>query len=227
MKKRTFYTELAYILGLIILAIGTALMERADFGVSMVVAPAYLLYLKLSQLFPFFTFGMAEYLLQGTLLVLMILILRQFRISYLFSFVTAVIYGFTLDGAMWIISLLPGTGITERILFYIFGLLACSLGVSLLFHTYISPEVYELWVKEMSDRGGINIHKYKTGYDCVSCLIAVLLSFLFFGFGHFEGVKLGTILCALINGFVIGLFTRILERIWVFQDELSLRKFFK
>lgn len=39
MKKRVFYTELAYILGLLVLAVGTAMMERADFGMSMVVAP--------------------------------------------------------------------------------------------------------------------------------------------------------------------------------------------
>ena len=227
MKKRIFYTELAYIMGMIILAIGTAFMERADFGVSMVVAPAYLLHLKLSQTLPFFSFGMAEYMLQGALLILMILILRRFRVSYLFSFVTAVIYGFTLDGAMWLIAFLPGAGMASRVAFYILGILGCALGVSLLFHTYISPEVYELWVKEMSGRFGIDIHKYKTGYDCVSCLIGILLSFLFFGFGHFEGVKLGTILCALVNGYTIGLCSRHLERVWEFRDGLSIRRLFE
>ncbi|MDF2988950.1 MAG: hypothetical protein K0R50_4460, partial [Eubacterium sp.] len=34
MMKRIFYTEHAYILGLLCLAWGTALMEAADFGVS-------------------------------------------------------------------------------------------------------------------------------------------------------------------------------------------------
>ena len=227
MKKKVFYKEIAYLLGLVILALGTALMERAEFGVSMVVAPAYLIYLKMSQSFSFFTFGMAEYLFQGCLLILMIILLRQFRTSYLFSFVTAVIYGFTLDGAMWIISFLPGTDIPARIIFYVVGLLGCSLGVSLLFHTYISPEVYELWVKEMSRRHNIDINRYKTGYDCVSCLIGVVLSFLFFGFGRFEGVKIGTILCALCNGFVIGRFTIVLEKMWIFKDGLSIKKLFQ
>lgn len=69
MKKRTFYTELAYILGLIVLAFSAALMEASDLGVSMIVAPAYLLHLKLSQTFAFFTFGMAEYTLQAALLI--------------------------------------------------------------------------------------------------------------------------------------------------------------
>ena len=41
-KKPVFYTELAYIAGIITLAVGTAFMAQADFGVSMVVAPAYI-----------------------------------------------------------------------------------------------------------------------------------------------------------------------------------------
>ena len=64
LMKKIFYTESAYVAGTVLLALGTALMEKADFGMSTVVAPAYLLYMKLSQSFPFFTFGMAEYTLQ-------------------------------------------------------------------------------------------------------------------------------------------------------------------
>ncbi len=227
MKRRVFYTEIAYILGLAVLALGTAMMERAGFGVSMVVAPAYLLYLKLSQSLPFFSFGMAEYLFQGLLLVAMAAILRRFRIAYLFSFVTAVVYGFMLDGAMALVALLPGAGIAARVAFYALGMLLCSLGVSMLFHSYVSPEAYELWVKEMSAWHGIEISKYKTGYDCASCLLGVVLSFIFFGFGHFEGVKLGTILCALLNGSIIGFFSRLLEGGWQFEDGLPLRRFFE
>ena len=48
MKKTMLYTELAYVLGMVGLSLSVALMTRADFGVSMVVAPAYLLYLKLN-----------------------------------------------------------------------------------------------------------------------------------------------------------------------------------
>ncbi len=54
MKKRTFYTEVSYIVGLISLSLATALTETAGFGVSMVVAPAYLLHLKFVSAFPFF-----------------------------------------------------------------------------------------------------------------------------------------------------------------------------
>ncbi|MCQ2432350.1 MAG: DUF6198 family protein [Clostridia bacterium] len=226
MKKRTFYAELAYILGLLILALGTALMERADFGMSMVVAPAYILHLKISQFLPFFSFGMAEYTFQAVLLLAMMIVLRQARLTYLFSFVTAVIYGFTLDGCMALIGLLPGGGMVLRVVFYFAGMLLCSLGVSLLFHTYIAPEAYELFVKEVSAKTKTDIHKFKTGYDIVSCLVSVLLSFLFFGFLHFEGVKLGTVFCALINGFIISLCAKFLEAHFSFADRFPLRKYF-
>lgn len=46
MKKRVFYTEMSYALGLIIMAFAAAFTEKADFGMSMVVAPAYILHLN-------------------------------------------------------------------------------------------------------------------------------------------------------------------------------------
>jgi len=226
MEKKTFPTELCYFLGHLTLGLGTAFMARADFGVSMVVAPAYILHLKISQFLPFFSFGMAEYTLQAVLLLLLGLFLRQFRRSYLFSFVTAVIYGFTLDGCILLLESLPFLHQAPALLHYFLGLLLCSLGISFFFHSYIPPEAYELFVKELSERYRIPVHRFKTGYDCVSCALSVLLSFLFFGFGHFEGVKLGTIFCALINGSVIGFISRYLEKHFCFRDALPLREYF-
>lgn len=227
MNKGIFYTEFAYILGLIGLAWGTAFMEAANFGVSMVVAPAYLIYLKLSQTLSFFSFGMAEYTLQAFLLITLMIVLRRFKTSYLFSFVTAVIYGFLLDGAMAIVVLLPYKFLAFRFALYFGGIIFCAAGVSLLFHTYISPEVYELFVKEASAKFRINIYKFKTCYDCISCLVGIALSFAFFGLWHFEGVKVGTIVCALINGWIISRFTHFFEKHWEFTDGLKIRCYFK
>lgn len=224
--KKVCFTELAYVFGILILAIGTAMMEKADFGMSMVVAPAYLLHLKLSQIFPFFSFGMAEYVFQAFLLIVLSIVLRRFKRSYLLSFVTAVIYGLVLDGAMLAIGLLPGDSIVLRIVWFVAGMVLCSVGVALLFHTYIAPEAYELFVKELAETHGWSIGTVKTVYDCTSCLIGILLSFAFFGFWHFEGVKLGTIFCALINGWLISMISRGLESLFAFEDALKLRNFF-
>ena len=201
-------------------------MERADFGMSMVVAPAYIIHLKLSEFLPFFSFGMAEYTLQAVLLIVMMIALRRFKLSYMFSFVTAVIYGFTLDGAIALVSLVGEIGIAMRVAFFIIGMIVCSIGVSMFFHTYISPEAYELFVKEISTKYHININKFKTGYDCVSCLISIALSFIFFGLWHFEGVKLGTVVCALVNGYTIGLCSKLFDKYFDFKDGLKIKKLF-
>lgn len=227
MKKTPFYAELAYVLGLILLAIGTAMMEKADFGVSMVVAPAYLVYLKINPILPAFSFGTAEYLLQLVLLAGLSIIRRRVKLGYLFSFITAFIYGLLLDGAMAITGMIAASPMVLRVVFYIAGMALCAAGVSLLFNTYIAPEAYELFVKEIAPLVHLPVHRFKTIYDLCSCAVAVALSFAFFGLGVFQGVKLGTLICALINGTLIGLFSRLWERCFSFRDGLKLRPLFE
>ena len=128
---------------------------------------------------------------------------------------------------MLLVGILPLIGLIGRIIFYIIGMLFCSVGVSLLFHTYIPPEAYELFVKEISAKSRVDINIIKTVYDCSSCLIGIVLSFAFFGLWHFEGVKFGTVICALINGFLIGKCSKMIESIFDFQDAFNLRKRFE
>lgn len=227
MKKKRFYTEASYAIGIVLLSLATALTEAADFGVSMVVAPAYLLHLKLSETFPFFSFGMAEYTLQAFLIAALAVILKKFKLSYLFSFITALIYGILLDFFMKIISFMPTEHIATRILLIILGIVICSFSVSLLFRTYIPPEAYELFVKEVSSKFGVKISKFKLGYDCISCVVGIILSFIFFGFGNFVGVNIGTVICAVCNGPLIGFFGKILDKNFDFTDRLNLRKLFE
>ncbi|MGN0185725.1 MAG: DUF6198 family protein [Aristaeellaceae bacterium] len=226
-RKKIFYAELAYVLGIALLALGTALMERADYGMSMVVAPAYIVHLKLVQMLPWFSFGVAEFALQGALLVALSLWMGRFKRSYLFSFATAVLYGAVLDRCISIVALLPGSGTAARLVCYVLGMLLCATGVALLFHTYISPEAYELVVKEIAERQRWDLGRVKTVYDCISCALGVALSFAFFGWGKFEGVKAGTILCALVNGWLIGRIDRRLSTSLEFRDGLRLRSLFE
>ncbi|MBE5817371.1 MAG: hypothetical protein E7315_06665 [Clostridiales bacterium] len=224
--KRKFYTELAYLIGIVMLAFGTILITKADIGVSMIVAPAYVLHLKLSEIWPFFTFGVAEYCVQAVLLVLLFIVVRKFKISYFFSFVTAIFYGAVLDGFDMLLAFIVPQTLVFRIVLYAVGFLIATFSVSLLFHTYIAPEVYELFVKETSTKYNFSLSKFKTVFDCSCAAIGVIISFICFGFGKFEGLGIGTLVSALINGFLIGGFCKILERHFSFEDGLKLRKYF-
>ncbi|MBQ3864928.1 MAG: hypothetical protein II781_03725 [Clostridia bacterium] len=225
--KKTCYTEIAYLLGVLFLAFGAACMTHADLGLSMIVAPAYVIHRKVSQFLPFFTFGMAEYALQAVLILVLSLVLRRFKISYLFSFVTAVLYGFCLDFMLWIVNRIPVSGLPMQLVFFAVGFVFCTTGVAFMFHTYISPEAYELVVKEIATAFHKDINRVKIVYDISSCLAAILLSFLFFGFGHFEGIKYGTIVSALLNGWLIGRISVLLESRFVFRDALKLKPLFE
>ena len=156
-----------------------------------------------------------------------ILIMRKFRLSYLLSFVTAILYGTLLDLAMDIISGLPDEAFLIRILWYLLGTVCCSVAVSLFFHTYLSPEAYELIVKEVSKRYSFNINKVKTAYDCISTLIAIILSFSFFGWFVFHGIGIGTIICALINGTIIGKISNFLDSRFEFKNKFNIQKWFE
>ena len=224
MKKKVFYTELSYVLGLVLMAFSTAFTEKADFGMSMVVAPAYILHLKISEILPWFSFGVAEYCFQGVLVLITILIMQKFKVSYLFSFITAILYGTLLDAAIALIAPLPDA-FAMRLIWYVLGTVMCSFAVSLFFHTYLAPEAYELIVKELAGKTNKDISKIKTAYDCFSVVFSVFLSFLFFGFGVFEGIKFGTIIRAVINGFLIGRFSALLERFFTFKNRWNPPKF--
>lgn len=224
--KKKFYCEASYFLGLVLLAFGASLMTRADFGLSMIIAPAYLMNLKLAEYFSFMTFGMAEYLFQAFLLILLVIFVRRFKFTYLLSFLTAVCYGLMLDGCLYLLAFLGEINIAVRIMFYLIGLFTTSLGVAFMFHTYISAEVYELFVKEVTERFGWKIGVVKTVYDCTSLVLSVVMSFAFFSFGHFKGIGIGTLICALVNGRLISTFGHILEKRHDFVDRFPLRKYF-
>ena len=224
--KKNFYSELAYILGILLLAMSAAFMTKSDFGLSMVIAPAYIIHLEVSKFLPWFSFGVAAYCVQLVIILVLSAVLRKIKLSFFYSFVTAVIYGYTLDLFIYLIDPLPTDSILLRAVYFVGGMVVCSLGVTFIFHTYLPPEAYELFVKRVSERYNFDIGKTKTVYDCSSCLIAVILSFAFFGFMHFEGVKLGTVVCALLNGSLIGVFSKLLDRIFDFKDRLPLRDFF-
>ena len=221
MKKMKCFTEPAWLLGLILLGIGTAMLERADFGMSMVVAPAYLLHLKFSEILPFFSFGMATYLFQAALIVLLTIILRRFRLIYLGSFLTAVVYGFILDGCVALVGCFPEPALVGRLLFYICGIPLCTLGIAMVLRSYFPPEAYELLVKEVTAKRGTDFGRGKLIYDLSSLALAVVLTLLFFR--GIKGIHVGTIVCALVNGPLISCFGRLLDRCFIFTDALPLR----
>lgn len=203
--KKVLYSEISYALGQILLSFGAALITTAGFGVSMVVAPAYLI----SERVPFLTFGMAEYSFQALLLCVFCIVMGRFRAKYLLSFVTAFIYGCLLDGFLALCAVGAPYGIAARIALFVLGEAGTVAGVVFFFKSYIPPEVYELFVQEVSRKFGFEMGRVKWIYDIASLALSVLMSLAFFG--AIRGIGIGTLICAAVNGGLISLFSKFID----------------
>lgn len=204
-KKIPVYSELIYIIGLVVLSFSVAMTAAADFGVSMIVAPAYVFSLK----FDFLTFGQSEYVLQAVLFVIMCIILKKIKPVFLISFVTCIIYGGILDLWRTVIPVFnpqitpPGSmSFPVRIVFLIMGMLLTAISVAMLFRTYIYPQVYDFFVKAVSDSKKIDRTKFKRKFDGCCFVLACVMTLVFFR--KFVGVGWGTVIMTLFNGILIG-----------------------
>ncbi len=220
-KRFIKFSEMSYILGMLILPLGAALMAKADLGISMVIAPAYLLSLKFDAL----SFGTAEFILQTFLLIVMSIIAKRVKLGYVLSFVSAIIYGVILDGFMALLALIPCPTLPWQIVFYIAGVAVSSLGVAFFFHTYLPPCAYDYFVKDVSNKFDIPISRFKLSYDVTSCVFGVILSLLFFS--GIKGVGVGTIICALVNGYIIGKISCLLEAHIDFSPRFKFSRYFE
>ena len=226
-EKKVFYSELAYIAALLILPLGIVLMEKADLGISMVAAPPYLLFLKLYETYPLFSFGFSDYFVQFLILLLLIVILRKIRLHFFFSFITAFLYGTVLDFYMLLLSFETPASFPLRLLLFAGGLYVSAFGIAFFFKTYIAPDIHALFIKEVSEKWNRSFAFCKTIYDCTCCLIAIAMSFIFFGFGVFEAIKWGTVVCALVNGKNIGFFCDLMDKHFEFSPRFpALQKHF-
>lgn len=130
-RKIKISSEIAYFAAIVLLSLAVAILSTADFGISMIVAPAYLLSLKAG----FLSFGQAEYVVQAIVFILLCIVLKRFRFVYFFSFGTCLIYGFVLD--LWRkISFLnptatpPGSmNLPLRIAMFVIGMILTSFSV--------------------------------------------------------------------------------------------------
>lgn len=211
MKKLTIHAEPLYIFATVLLALSVAAVTAADFGVSMVAAPAYVLSLYVD----FLSFGQAEYVVQGVLFIAFCLLMRKFRVSYLFAFASCLLYGLVLD--LW--RLIPVFSESAeplymgwRIALFVVGELLTALSVAMFFKCYLPPQVNDYFVMGVSERYNIKRSFFKFCFDAGFLVIALIMSLCFFG--AIRGIGIGTLIITAVNGFLIGLCSKLLDSLF-------------
>ena len=211
--------EIAFIPGVILLSLATVLMSKAGFGLSMVVSPAYVL----ADWVKVIPTGTMCYIYQGLLVIATSLVCGRFKISYLVTFVSAVLFGVFVDIFGALLSFLQPAELWERIVLFAVAIPINSMAIALLLHSYLPPQAPELFVREISGKFGFKMHRTKYVYDLCSCAASIIMSFLLLG--ELRHVGLGTVVYAFINAPLIGVFGGRLEKIADFEPRIMwLRK---
>lgn len=212
-KKITIHSEFVYAAAIILLSLAVAMLSAANYGVSMIVAPAYII----SQRLGVITFGQGEYLVQSILFIVFCILMKKVKLVYFSSFATCLIYGAVLDLWRKFVPLfnpeitVPGSmNIVIRIILFIVGMILTSFSVMLFYKTYLYPQVYDFFVKGISARFNKDRTKFKITFDfsclAVSCILTLVL------FRKFIGIGVGTIILTALNGFIIGWFDKLFDK---------------
>lgn len=223
MKKISKSSELLWLFGTIFVALGVSICSKANLGVSMIAAPAFVIYEAIAPLWSGFSVGMTEYLIQGIMLIALCIIIRRFNWRYLLAFAVAVIYGYVLNLFLFLLGGVSFNAVWLRWVMLIIGDICTAFGVACFFHTYMPLQVYELFVAEVSSRFNININKVKCLFDISLLVISIVLAFALFGdaktfdfstigYSSFHSIGLGTLVTTAINSPIIAFMSKLINK---------------
>lgn len=213
--------ELAYVLGMLFMPFAVAFTIKADLGMSMIAAPSYII----SEKVPFLTNGQTEWLMQGFFLILMCIIIKSFRLSYLTSFASAFVYGLLLDFARYVTNGINADSMIVRIILFILGMVLTSFSVAMFFNTYLAPCAYDYFVRQIGTAKKLDMRKWKLSYDFSMLAVSILLSLVLFH--RFVGINFGTLVMAVFNGNIIAFFSKLFDKHIEFFDRFPLAKYFE
>lgn len=209
--------EAAWALGIILCAFGVCLITKAGFGLSMIAAPAYIIHRGMISIFPWYTQGTSEYIFQGVLLLLLCIGIQRFRLKYLLSFGTAVLFGLALD---FFFGVFGGNGVYEsmilRITVFTLGEIITGFAIAFFFRTNLPLQIYELVVTEVAKRFGFDNAKVKQVYDGASLLVSLLLALIVNR--SWNGIGVGTVILTVVNAPLIRLCGKVLDRFFTFES---------
>ncbi len=209
MQKRVLLWSkrlLIYFLGLFIMAVGVVFSVKSALGVSPVTCLANVV----SQITAI-NLGVcttAVYCLY--ILVEVIILRRDFKPEMLLQIVASFVFGSLVSAATALFSFLPApTAYPVRLLFLLCSVPLVAVGVMLYLSPNILPTPGEGMSLAISKKTGLSVGSSKTIFDCSLVIISLITSLVYFR--GLVGVREGTIICALLVGFVMKRLQRVCQ----------------
>lgn len=216
-RKKLFRGEAALAIAVVINSFGVVLMLYSGAGISAISSVPY----AFSEVLPKLSLGTWTYIFQGILVLTLMIMRKRFVPEYLFSFVVGFVFSELLDFyEMWI-KILPYT-LIMRVIYFIISYIVICIGIALSNRCGLPIIPTDLFPRELLDITNVKYSRIKIGFD-LACL-AVTGGLTFLCLGHIKGLGIGTILAAFTMGKGIALVGELIDRKFVFENFISLRK---
>lgn len=197
------------------MSLGISFAIRSNLGITPISCPPYVL----SHYFTNWTLGQLTVGMHITMITAQIIILRkEFPKSQYSQILVSFLFGFLIDGSMWLTQLVTAQNYAVQLLYVILGSLLVSIGI--IFEVtpkllYLAGDGLMITVARVLKRP---FGQIKIGFDITFVTFSIIAGYLLLH--HIVGVREGTLISAILVGFIIGklnpvispFITRFLER---------------
>ena len=205
-KRELIKRYLLLIIGLFVMAMGISLMVKAKLGTSPISSTPYVFSMKYTAI----SLGTFSFIWNMILILGQLIILRkQFKLYQIIQVPLSVLFGIFIDIATDMIGWINSQNYFVSLFVLILGCIVLALGVSFTVIADVIMNSGEAFVKAITIRNGKNFGDMKVAFDVSLVILAMIGSFIFFG--EIRGVREGTVVAAIISGFIIKYFNKVLK----------------
>lgn len=190
------------LVGLFVNGLGVSFITKAGLGTSPITSIPYTLSLGFTP-----TVGMFTLVFNIFLVILQVILLRRnFQLQNLLQLPIIALFSFFIDLTMSLLGFMQPETYAMKVVSLIVGCLILGFGVFMEMVANVAMLPSEATVRAVSDVFSTDFGKTKIAFDSSMTVIAAILSFIMFR--HLDGVREGTIVAAILVGFIARLFKK-------------------
>ena len=188
--------------GLFVNGLGVSFITKAGLGTSPITSIPYTLSLGFTP-----TVGMFTLVFNIFLVILQVILLRRnYQLQNLLQLPIIALFSFFIDLTMSLLGFMQPETYAMKVVSLIVGCLILGFGVFMEMVANVAMLPGEATVRAVSDVFSTDFGKTKIAFDSSMTVIAAILSFIMFR--HLDGVREGTIVAAILVGFIARLFKK-------------------
>ena len=190
------------LVGLFVNGLGVSFITKAGLGTSPITSIPYTLSLGFTP-----TVGMFTLVFNIFLVILQVILLRRnFQLQNLLQLPIIALFSFFIDLTMSLLGFMQPETYSMKVVSLIVGCLILGFDVFMEMVANVAMLPGEATVRAVSDVFSTDFGKTKIAFDSSMTVIAAILSFIMFR--HLDGVREGTIVAAILVGFIARLFKK-------------------